>query len=347
MKAAVLHEYDEHLVNDAWLRCEEVEDPRIERPTDVIVRVGGAGVCRTDLHVIEGIWRGKADVALPHILGHENAGWVEATGSAVEHVKVGDPVICHPLVTGGHCLACRRGNDMHAAESRFPGINANGGYAEYMLTGERSLIKLPKSLAPKDVAPYTDAGLTAYHAARKAAHHLLPGQYAVVIGAGGLGHIGIQVLHALCAAEIIVIDRTEQALHLAADCGAQHLVMGDEHVVDRVLELTGGHGAEAVLDFVGEGDSVANGLAMTRNAGFYYVVGYGGRLEVPTIDLITSEKTIVGNLVGTYPELMELMALADSGRVRLATREYSLADANLALKDLHHGRVVGRAVLLP
>ena len=347
MKAAVLHEYDEALARDEWLRCEDVDAPRIEHPTDVIVRVGGAGVCRTDLHVIEGIWRGKADVALPYILGHENAGWVEATGSAVTSVKVGDAVICHPLVTGGHCLACRRGDDMHASESRFPGINANGGYAEYMLTGERSLIKLPASLAPRDVAPYADAGLTAYHAARKAARHLLPGQYAVVIGAGGLGHIGIQVLRALCAAEIIAIDRTEQALQLAATCGAQHLVVADEHVVERVRDVTHGHGAEAVLDFVGEGNSVAHGLAMTRNAGSYYIVGYGGRVDIPTIDLITTEKTIVGNLVGTYPELMELMALADSGHVRLATREYPLAHANLALKDLHHGRLVGRAVLVP
>ena len=120
-------------------------------------------------------------------MGHENAGWVEEVGSGVESVKVGDSVICHPLVTSGHCLACRRGNDMHASESSFPGINAAGGYADYLLTGERALIKLPQSLAPKDVAPYTDAGLTAYRVAKKAAGHLVPGEYAVIIGAGGLG----------------------------------------------------------------------------------------------------------------------------------------------------------------
>ena len=129
----------------------------------------------------------------------------------MESVKVGDSVICHPLVTSGHCLACRRGNDMHASESSFPGINAAGGYADYLLTGERALIKLPQSLAPKDVAPYTDAGLTAYRVAKKAAGHLVPGEYAVIIGAGGLGHIGIQSLAALCAAEIIVLDRSDLA----------------------------------------------------------------------------------------------------------------------------------------
>jgi NAD+-dependent secondary alcohol dehydrogenase Adh1 len=236
---------------------------------------------------------------------------------------------------------------MHAQESRFPGINVNGGYAEYLRTGERSLIKLPKSLAPKDVAPYTDAGLTAYRAAKKASRHLLPGEYAVVIGAGGLGHIGIQVLAALCAAEIIVIDRSDMALQLARECGAHHLVKGDGTEVEQVLELTRGNGAEAVIDFVGEGDAVAKGLAMTRNAGAYYIVGYGGKIDLPTLDMITSEKSIIGNLVGTYPELIELMALADRGLVHLATREYKLRDANQALHDLHHGKIKGRAVLIP
>ena len=347
MKAAVLHQYDETLTREELVRYEDVEDPKIVDPSDVIIRIGGAGVCRTDLHVVEGIWRSKANVALPYIMGHENAGWVEAVGGAVTSVKVGDAVICHPLVTSGHCLACRRGDDMHAQESRFPGINVNGGYAEYLRTGERSLIKLPKSLAPKDVAPYTDAGLTAYRAAKKASRHLLPGEYAVIIGAGGLGHIGIQVLAALCAAEIIVIDRSDIGLQLAKECGAHHLVKADGQEVERVLELTGGHGAEAVIDFVGEGDAVAKGLAMTRNAGAYYIVGYGGKIELPTLDMVISEKSIIGNLVGTYPELIELMALADRGLVHLATREYKLRDANQALHDLNHGKIKGRAVLIP
>jgi NAD+-dependent secondary alcohol dehydrogenase Adh1 len=347
MKAAVLHAYDTSLTGPDFVSYEDVPDPKIERPSDVIVRVGGAGVCRTDLHVIEGIWRSKVDLTLPYIMGHENAGWVEAIGRGVESVKIGDAVICHPLVTSGHCLACRRGDDMHATESRFPGINANGGYAEYLLTGERSLIKLPGSLAPKDVAPYTDAGLTAYRAAKKASRHLLPGEYAVVIGAGGLGHIGIQVLRALCAAEIIVVDRAETALALARDCGAHHSVRADGTQVEQVMALTGGHGAEAVIDFVGEGSAVAEGLAMTRSAGTYYVVGYGGKIELPTLDMITSEKSIVGNLVGTYPELVELMALADRGLVTLATREFPLREANAALMALHRGQIKGRAVLIP
>jgi NAD+-dependent secondary alcohol dehydrogenase Adh1 len=347
MKAAVLRQYDEKLENPVFVTYEDVADPKIKNPNDVIVRIGGAGVCRTDLHIVEGIWRSKVEVNLPHIMGHENAGWIEEVGPGVSHLKAGDPVICHPLITSGHCLACRRGNDMHAEDSEFPGINANGGYAQYLRTGARSIIKLPKTLAPKDVAPHTDAGLTAYRAAKKASRHLLPGEYAVVIGAGGLGHIGIQVLRALCAAQIIIVDRSDMALKLAQDCGADFAVKADGGQVEEVLRLTGGKGAEAVIDFVGEGDAIAQGLNMTRSGGYYYIVGYGGRIDIPTIDMIVSEKTIVGNLVGTYAELIELMALADQGKVTLATKEYRLSEANTALHDLHNGKVRGRAVLIP
>jgi|TARA_Y100000814_G_scaffold203846_1_gene150337 NAD+-dependent secondary alcohol dehydrogenase Adh1 len=347
MKAATLHGFDESLTKSEFVVYEDVADPKILKPTDVIVKIGGAGVCRTDLHIIEGVWKDFVDLEFPHIMGHENAGWVEEVGSGVESVKVGDPVICHPLVTSGHCLACRRGEDMHAMESSFPGINAPGGYAEYLHTGERCLIQLPKSLSPKDVAPYTDAGLTAYRAAKKAASHLVPGQFAVIIGAGGLGHIGIQTLNALCAGEIIVLDQSDLALGLAKESGAHHTIKANGDEVEKVLELTKGHGAEAVIDFVGEGNAIENGLAMTRNAGYYYIVGYGGRIQIPAIDMIVSEKTIVGNLVGTYAELVELMALADRGLVTLATKDYKLSEANQALHDLHNGIVKGRAVLIP
>ena len=347
MKAAVLHEFDEHLEREELVTYQDVPDPVIETPNDVIIRIGGAGVCRTDLHVIEGLWRSKSDVVLPYILGHENAGWVEEVGSAVTGFRPGDPIICHPLVTSGHCLACRKGNDMHAEDSKFPGINVDGGYAEFLKTGSRSLIKLPRSLAPKDVAPYTDAGLTAYRAAKKAAARLEPGQKVVVIGVGGLGHIGIQVLRALCAAEIIALDRSEVALNLAGQIGADEVVRADGHHVEKVLGLTGGVGAEAVIDFVGEGNSIKEGLDMTRGDGAYYIVGYGGKIEVPTIDMIASEKRIIGNLVGTYSELVELMSLADRGLVDLHTVHYSLADANQALHDLNNGSIKGRAVLVP
>src|SRR6185312_40837 len=178
MRAAVLSSYDTALNRREFVALQEVADPRIEAPSDVIVRIGGAGVCRTDLHIIEGLWRERVSVALPYIMGHENAGWVEAVGAGVQAFKRGDPVICHPLLSNGATLAARRGDDMHAGGA-FPGIDSNGGYAELLKTGERALIKLPQTLAPKDVAPYADAGLTAYHVAKKAARQLLPGDFVV------------------------------------------------------------------------------------------------------------------------------------------------------------------------
>src|SRR5262249_6939391 len=137
------------------------------------------------------------------------------------------------------------------------------------------------------------------------------------------------------------------ALNLAHESGADHVVRADGGELDQVLALTEGLGAPAVIDFVGEGDSVAKGLKMTRNGGCYYIVGYGGKVEISTMDMIVAEKSIVGSLVGTYSDLVELMALADRGQVKLATREYRLADANSALHDLRNGRVKGRAVLIP
>jgi NAD+-dependent secondary alcohol dehydrogenase Adh1 len=202
-------------------------------------------------------------------------------------------------------------------------------------------------LAPKDVAPHADAGLTAYHVAKKAAGHLRPGERVVVIGVGGLGHIGIQVLSALCPADIIAVDRSELALGLAKECGAHHLVKADENQVEAVRDLTDGKGAEAVIDFVGEGNAIANGLAMTRNNGAYYIVGYGGEIRISAIDMITTERRIIGNLVGNYAELVELMELANRGKVNLATKQYRLNEANQALHDLHNGTVKGRAVLIP
>lgn len=350
MKAQVLHNYDPDLTDAHWVKEETVADPKITRSDEVIVRIGGAGVCRTDLHIIEGIWRPHMDPdgksLLPLIMGHENAGWVEDVGAEVEGFKKGDPVIVHPKITGGTCLACRRGHDMHG-EGKFPGLDSNGGYAEALLTSHRNLVKLPKTLAPKDVAPYSDAGLTAYRAAKKAAQTLLPGQRAVVIGAGGLGHIGVQVLRAMCAAEIIVVDQAETALQLAGEGGADHLVKADGGEVDAVKALCEGVGAEAVIDFVGEKGTTKKGLDMTRPMGSYYIVGYGEDIQIPSVDMIITERNIIGNLVGTWAELTELMALADRGLVELATKHYSLSQANDALRDLHHGKIKGRAVLVP
>jgi len=213
----------------------------------------------------------------------------------VTNVKQGDKVILHPLITCGLCRACRFGDDVHCEASKFPGIDSDGGYAEYLKTTARSVIKLDDSLEPADVAALADAGLTAYHAVAKASKLLRPGNFCVMIGAGGLGHIGIQVAKAISAATLIVIDRNPEALKLAKELGADHVIQGGEHgkFVKEVLDLTNGKGAEAVIDFVAEGGSTATGYQMVRRAGNYYVVGYGENVNIPTIDLISTVSAVI------------------------------------------------------
>src|SRR5262245_57775806 len=341
MKAVRLHEYDKRPV------VEDVPEPEVAGPFDVLVEIGGAGLCRTDLHIVEGQWAEKSGVALPYTIGHENAGWVREVGSAVTNVQAGDTVILHPLVTCGLCRACRAGDDVHCVNSRFPGIDSDGGMAELLLTGARSVIKLDPSLQPADVAALADAGLTAYHAVRKAVPMLYPGTQVVVIGAGGLGHIGVQCLAAMTPAEVIVLDRSPAALELARGYGATHTVEADGSHVDAVMDLTGGAGAHIVFDFVGEKGTEAEGVAMLRRAGSYFVIGYGGHVDVPTIDIISTEINLIGNLGGSPNDLAELMTLAAQGKVRLHTTAYPLAAVNEAMDDLDGGRLQGRGILVP
>jgi NAD+-dependent secondary alcohol dehydrogenase Adh1 len=341
MKAVRLHEFHQQPVID------EVPEPTIGGPLDVIVKIGGAGVCRTDLHIIDGQWDAAMQTPLPYILGHENAGWVHEVGSAVTNVAVGDTVILHPTPTCGLCRACRAGDDMHCVNSEFPGLSRDGGMAEYLLTSARACVKLAPETQPQDVAALADAGITAYHAVRKAIPLLYPGTACVVIGAGGLGHIGIQCLASLTATRIIVVDQNPEALKLAEQLGAHHTVVADGAQVGAVAELTDGMGAEVVLDFVAEQGAENDGWAMTRRAGSYFVIGYGGTLTIPTLDIISTERNIIGNIVGTYNELAELMVLAQAGKVTLHTRTYPLDAAPEALADLDAGRVRGRAILVP
>jgi NAD+-dependent secondary alcohol dehydrogenase Adh1 len=341
MKAARLHAYHEAL------KLDEIGEPRVTGPLDVVVRIGAAGLCRTDLHIQEGQWAEKSGVKLPYTPGHENAGWVHEVGSAVTNVEVGDTVIVHPFISCGLCGPCRRGDDMHCINGSFPGINRDGGFADFLLTSARSVVKLGEGLAPKDIAALADAGLTAIHAVKKAIPVLGAGTHAVVIGAGGLGHIGIQCLRAYTPTEIIVIDPSEPALALARELGAHHTVKVDGTQVDTVKQLTDGLGAEAIIDFVGEKGAIEDGIAMVRDGGFYYVIGYGENINVPTIDVISREISFIGNLVGTYTDLQELMTLTAQGQVSLHTTTYPLDAINDAMADLDGSRLQGRGILVP
>ena len=341
MKAIRVHSYGQPPSLD------DVPEPQATGPDNVVVRIGGAGLCRTDLHIIDGWFADVIPADLPLVLGHENAGWVHAVGPAVEHLAVGDPVICHPNLTCGVCRACRAGDDMRCVQGpNLPGLMCAGGMAELFKTTARAVVKLPAGVQPAEVAALADAGLTAYHAVRKAVTALGPGSSAVAVGAGGLGHIGIQCLKAMTAAQVIAVDTSEEALKLALSCGADHAVIADGDQAQQVRDLTSS-GAEAVFDFVGEDPTIGDSVAMLRPGGTYYLVGYGGTVTLPTIQLVLGEITVVGNLIGTNPDLTDLIALAQQGKVVLHSTGCPLDAANEVIDDLRHGRIRGRAILIP
>src|SRR6476619_7594415 len=273
------------------LQLTYIPEPTIEGPLEVIVKIGGAGVCRTDIHILEGQWEQKSGVELPYVIGHENAGWVHAVGDGVTNVAVGDTVILHPQPSCGLCLACRSGRDMQCdGGAFFPGLDgSDGGMTEYLRTTARACVKLSPETKPADVAALADAGITAYHAVRKAVPLLYPGTTAVAQGAGGLGHIGIQALAAITGTRIIVVDRNPDALALAKQIGADETVLADGSHIDAVKDLTNGKGGDVVFDFVAEQGAELDAWQMTAPAGSQYVLGYGGEFKAPTLDFVGGE----------------------------------------------------------
>lgn len=332
------------------VRIQEVAEPTVEQDNHVVVRVAGAGVCRTDLETLDG---GLKDTngtpKMPYVLGHENAGWVEETGSDVEGLRRGDPVLVHPLVTCGNCPGCRSGRDMYCRNSHFPGVDGTtwGGFAELMRTVDRSLIRVPHDANLLELAPYTDAGITAYHAVKRALPYLVPGSTAVVIGVGGVGHFGLQLLKLLSEATVAAVEITEGRKKLAKDLGADYIFDGTgAGYVDDVIDLTAGLGAEVVIDFVGDSITPAASLRMLQKGGVYSVVGVGGDFTLSTLEVAVREINVMGNLVGSYQELCELVSLQKAG-LRSEHVSYPLEGAAKALDDLRTGRAEGRAVLTP
>lgn len=329
------------------LSYEDVPKPDITEPTDVIVKVGGAGVCRTDLNLINGVWAETLQTPLPFTIGHENAGWVHKIGPSVTSFKVGDPVIVHPVKSCGKCLSCRSGEDMHCENLVFPGLTTDGGYAEYLKTAERSLIKLENGVQPQDVAPLADAGITAYRAVKKAAPFAKPGTKVLMIGMGGLGHIAVQLMREFGNADIIALDKNRERLDMALEYGADEAVEAKEGFISEVLALSENEGVETIIDLVGQTQMHADSMKMLKKGGSYFVIGYGGELRVPSLDIVNNEYNIIGNLVGNYTEFYELMKLHAKGKVQLHSTTYPMKDANKVLQLLDDGKINGRAVLVP
>lgn len=336
MRAMRMHTVGAPLLPEPLL-LDEVPTPRAVGPFDVVVRVAAAGVCRTDLHLLTG----EMVAPLPLVLGHENAGWVHEVGAEVTSVSVGDPVICFPFISGGLSAAERAGLDTHAPDRSTPGITVDGGYAEFLLTNERAMLKVDAGADLAQLCTLTDAGLAAYRACKRAASLLRPGDRVVVLGVGGLGHLAVQILRAMSAADVIAVDPNEAARELGRACGAHVVVAPDE------VEAIVPGGVRAVLDFVGSDATAALGVSLLEFGGTFLAVGVGGAINLPLAALVEGEKHLEGVFVGTYTDLREVVALVQSGRLVPRVVPYRLEQANEALHDLAAGRVVGRAVLIP
>ena len=289
----------------------------------------------------------RPGLTLPIVLGHENAGRVAAMGDLVSTVAVGDPVLVCPPHTCGLCVACRRGRDMMCEQHEFTGLTVDGGFAEYVVVSERSIVPLPVGLDPVDVAPYSDAGITAYHAVKRLAHLVVPGSTIVAVGIGGVGHVGLQLLRELgSGGTIVAVEPSPARRALAAGLGADAVLDG-EGVADAVRDLSDGRGADLVMDFVGNDQTHASGMEMLTRGGTYSIVGFGGTVTVPSAAMVGNENTIVGNLVGSWIDLWEVLQLHARGKLTLKTERHSLDDVNDVLAKLREGEVTGRAVLLP
>lgn len=343
MKAAAMHG-----VND--VQYGEVPDPKIDSDRDVIVKIGGAGVCRTDLHTLQGelAWAFGLPEA-PYVLGHENAGWIEETGSAVTGLTAGQPVLAFPQITCRRCRPCRRGQDMHCEAPRFPGVDAVtwGGFSEYLRTSADCIVPLPEGAHVTAFAPYADAGLAAYHAVLGALPRLGVGSTVVVIGIGGLGQFAVSLVKLLTTSFVVGVDVSDAKAAKAIQFGADKTVVSsEEEPTEAVREFTHGKGADVVLDFVGADDTPSTAVGMLSMGGIYSIVGYGGQLQLDTVQAMVRELTIAGSFVGTHDELVDLVALSEHG-LRNEVEVYDLADAPSVLEHLDNGHITSRAVLVP
>ncbi|MGV0873228.1 NAD(P)-dependent alcohol dehydrogenase [Mycolicibacterium sp. XJ879] len=324
-------------------------------PGQVVVRIGGAGACHSDLHLMHDFDADMMPWQLPFTLGHENAGWVDSVGDGVSTLAEGDAVAVYGPWGCGKCQRCRHGIENYCeAPAAAPvvsgggGLGLDGGMAEYLLVpGARLLVRLPDGLDPVTAAPLTDAGLTPYHAIRRSWPKMTPTSTVVVIGVGGLGHVALQLVKATTAAKVIAVDNRTEALDLAAQMGADHTVMSDGTAAAAIKDFTAGRGADVLLDFVGADATIELARAAARTLGDVTIVGIAGGSVPLSFFSQPYEVSMQTTYWGTRRELVELLELAARGCVHVEASTYALDEAPRAYRDLQEGKVRGRAVIVP
>ncbi len=332
----------------------EVPDP-VPGRGQVVIRVGGAGACHSDLHLMHEFEDGLLPWRPPFTLGHENAGWVHAVGDGVSGVAIGQAVAVYGPWGCGRCLRCQLGIETYCenpAAAPAPGggggLGVDGGMAEFMLVpSERFLIPLPDGLDPVQAAPLTDAGLTPYHAVRRSWSKLTPTATAVVIGVGGLGHLAVQILKATTAARVIAVDLRTEALELAHALGADATVQSGDNSADTVRELTAGLGADVVIDCVGAQPTVELAAKIVRPLGDVTLVGIGGGTLGVSFFAVAYEASVQTTYWGSRPELIEVLDLGARGMVTPKITTFGLDQAVEVYERMAAGKLEGRAVIVP
>jgi alcohol dehydrogenase, propanol-preferring len=333
---------------------EEVEPPR-PGPGQVVIQVGGAGACHSDLHVMHDFEEGQLPWTPPFTLGHENAGWVHELGQGVTGLERGQPVAVVGAWGCGRCSRCRLGWENYCEDPASQpvavgggGLGLDGGMADFLLVhADRFLVPLPDALSPAQAAPLTDAGLTPYHAVKRSLPKLTADSTAVVIGAGGLGHVGVQLLKAMTAAQVVVVDPRESARAAAERSGADLTLAPGADTVTAVREAAHGRGADVVLDFVGSDQTLVDGVAMARMMGDFTLVGIAGGSLAYSFFATPYEVSLQTTYWGTRQELVEVLDLAARGHLHPDVTTYPLEEAVEVYRRLAAGEVEGRAVVTP
>lgn len=337
-----------------WQRPGELREVPVPEPGpgQVLVKIGGAGACHSDLHILEMEKpTGVGAFKLPITLGHENAGWVEKLGPGTTGFAPGEPVIVYGPWGCGLCMNCRVGRENYCQNPgniKAGGLGADGGMAPYLLVpSTRFLIPLG-TLDPRDAAPLTDAALTSYHAVKRSLHALGAGSTAVVIGAGGLGQMAIQVLRALSGATtVIAVDTLADKLEIAKRMGADEGLLSSDAAVKRIKDITRGKGAELVLDMVGVNATLTMAAQVARVLGHLTIVGLGGGALPVNFLGPAKECSVASPYWGYIPELMEVVDLAQAGKIKMLVEHFPLERASEAYHLLHDGKIRGRAVVTP
>ncbi|MDE1818746.1 MAG: NAD(P)-dependent alcohol dehydrogenase [Thaumarchaeota archaeon] len=343
MKAARLHQYNHPL------QIDEVDLPK-PKGEGVLVKVGGAGVCHSDIHFMKGEWKDVLPVKLPLTVGHETAGYVEEMGESVQGFSKGDTVAIFGGWGCGVCTACKGGDEQLCNIPRWPGLSQNdGGYAEYIHVPSYRFLVKADGLDPKNIAPLTDAGLTPYRAVKKVRHLLNPNTYTLLFGVGGLGCYAIQYLKLFSPTNIIAVVRSEDKANLAKKMGSDFVINSrTNNVIDEVKKITSNRGIDVAMDIVSSHETLTTALSCLRKKGTMVIVGLmGNSFNLPVVESVLNEFNVIGSLWGNYNELTEVLSLAKMNRLQIPVNHYKLSDVGKAIENLESGKMYGRAVLIP